>query len=313
MNIDLIKLVNDANSLRPNTKTTYLTVVKQWLAFAGPDSGAWTVAMLQDFYNGLLARGLGIPSANGMINGGIAFVFRRAHALYGIPNIVGGIDLSTAVIDPATGRRALTSLQAQNLLKACAGTTLPDLRDHALVLLGLHTGLRRMSLAALDLASVTVMPGTSAVVIVRAFVKGGSWYYVPLDSRVWAQLKPYRVALAEVRPGHGPLFPGIPQARLSSTAISRRVPGDHLTESGIYSILRQRAESVGLKGFHPHLLRHTFVTWCRVGGMDSEHVAIMTGHKSRGVSMMIDTYTDNQALYVTVATQAYEAVARQLG
>jgi len=52
--------------------------------------------------------------------------------------------------------------------------------------------------------------------------------------------------------------------------------------------MKARAHKAGIKGFHPHVFRHTFVSWCQQAGIPAYRIAGVTGHKSTG---MLDTYT----------------------
>lgn len=309
MTIDLIKLVEQANSLRPLTKVGYRLTVQQWLTFAGADPTGWTVPVCQAFYDHLLATGLSPKSANGKMTGGLSFVFRRANAMFGFPNIVAGTDLVKPTADPddALVRHALTSHQARALLAACDGDDVVSQRDHALVVLGLYTGMRVTSLRSLDTSNAMVMGGW---VNLKVELKGGAWYYVPIDPRAWALTEPYRRQLARLRPTPGPMFTRIPRPQVTVTApLGVSVPGTRLTS--IYAVLKARAGVAKLPTFHPHKLRHTFVTWCRVARVEPDLVAVITGHK-RSPSGMVGYYTDKAALYEQAVLQCYEAVTKQL-
>lgn len=310
--IDLIALVENANSLRPTTKRGYLVVVKQWLDFAGADPSNWTAATCQAFYNHLLTR-VSVKTANAMITGGLTYAFDRAHALHHIPNVVAAIDRSKSPVDPDDdpAGRALTGKQAREFLAAAEGSSLSARRDHALITLGLYTGMRRMSLVSLDTNNAAVREG---YVGLKVLLKGGDWYYVPLDLRGWGQLTVYRSALKELRPKDGPLFPRIRQASKASldAPLGIITPGDRITEDGVYKTLVAKATSAGLTDFHPHMLRHTFVTWCRQAGIDADTVSMITGHKSPTGHTMIDHYTDKTGIYAGAAARCYEAVAAQL-
>ena len=53
-----------------------------------------------------------------------------------------------------------------------------------------------------------------------------------------------------------------------------------LTPDGLYKALQKRAAAAGIVDFHPHILRHTFVTWMRAAKVPTEHVAAVTSHAS---------------------------------
>ena len=57
-------------------------------------------------------------------------------------------------------------------------------------------------------------------------------------------------------------------------------------------MLKARASSAGIEGFHPHLLRHTAATrWLRAGGSEGGLMSV-AGWKTRG---MLDRYTMSSA------------------
>jgi integrase len=97
-----------------------------------------------------------------------------------------------------------------------------------------------------------------------------------------------------------------------TSASDTLVPVGGLSEDGVYRALRGRGDAAGVT-FHPHLLRHTFVTWCRAGGVDELLVAAVTGHKPRAAIRMLDTYTDKRQLAREAARQCYAAVSTRLG
>lgn len=314
---DLLKLVEGARRLRPNTKRGYANVVRQWLDFAGADPRSWTAATCQAFYDQLVTR-VSTTTANVML-GGLSWVLARAAALdphAGVADVTQAVDRYRANSDAGDGapirRHALTAPQARKLLDACAGDDIIDLRDHAMALLGFYTGMRRMSLVAVDLDKV-IDRGTFVTLDVP--IKGGSTYRVPLDIRAWRQLDRYQAALAAFRRSAGPrpLFPSFRQPRpTAADPLGRReVSPRAMTEDGAYHALGQRAKAAGLTAFSPHLFRHTFSTWCRADRVPDYLIEVVTGHKSnRG---MVDrVYTDRDALHADVARQCYEAVNRRL-
>lgn len=314
---DLLKLVEDARRLRPNTKRVYANAVRQWIEYAGADPAGWTGAACQAFYDQLVAR-ISIPSANVMIDS-LSWALSRAAALdprAGIADVTKVVDRYKINSDLGKGtpvkRHALTAPQARKLVEACAGDDILDLRDHAVVLLGLYTGMRRMSLVSVDLDDV-IDRGT--FVTLGPAIKGGERYRVPLDLRAWRQLDRYRAALAALprAPGPRPLFPSFQQPRPTMEAPlgQREVSAHAMTEDGLYRAISARAKAAGLTSFSPHLLRHTFATWCRADKVPDFLIEVVTGHKSnRG---MVDrVYTDRDALHTDVARQCYEAVSRRL-
>lgn len=314
--IDLLQIVNGARSLQPNTRRSYANVIRQWLAFAGTNPDGWTVAACQAFYDQLV-NSTSIETANVMLTGGLSYALARAAALHpraGVADVTRAVDRYKANQDPdAEGKRhALTAPQARKLLTACDGVSIIDLRDRAIVTLGLYTGMRRMSLVGVDLTRVR---DHGPYVVLKVPIKGGAFYNVPLDARAWAATAPYRAALQRHRPEAGPMFPSFQKPRPTvDDPIGQRAVGAHaMTEDGLYRALNRRAEAAGLQAFSPHIFRHTFATWCRGEPfrVPDHLIEVVTGHK--GQRGMVDRfYTDRDQLAADVARQCYEAVTHRL-
>jgi len=82
--------------------------------------------------------------------------------------------------------------------------------------------------------------------------------------------------------------------------------GKDLAYSGLYIALRRRADAAGVKGFHPHRLRHTGASrWLAAGGSEGGLMAV-AGWSSRA---MIDRYAGAAA----ASRAADEARALGLG
>jgi len=104
---------------------------------------------------------------------------------------------------------------------------------------------------------------------------------VPLGGRAKAVLGAYlNEARAEL----------VREASEASVFISLR--GGRLSEYGIQRRVRQWGEEVGLKGLHPHLLRHACATHLLRGGADIRHVQELLG----------DRRLDTTAVYTRVET-----------
>ena len=182
--------------------------------------------------------------------------------------------------DPLAGMRsppidakvvhALSEDQLKRLIKACAGKSLMDRRDEALVRLMAETGLRASEAVALTTADVDLERGL--VTVHRG--KGGKGRIVPFGPQTGIAIDRYLRA----RRGHrladaGPLWVGG----------GGKTFGYHALHEG----LKKRADAAGIEGFHCHLLRHTFATrWKARRGSDDGLMAV-AGWSSRG---MIDRY-----------------------
>lgn len=182
---------------------------------------------------------------------------------------------------------ALTDDQLRSLIKACQGKSLQDRRDEAIVRLMTETGLRASEVLALDVADVNLKDG---LLTVRRG-KGGKGRVAPFGSQTAAGLDRYLRA----RRSH----------RLADTgALWVGGGGKGFGYHALSAVLKARAKSAGIEGFHLHLLRHTAATrWLRAGGSEGGLMAV-AGWSTRS---MIERYTGASA------SERAAAEARNLG
>ena len=138
--------------------------------------------------------------------------------------------------------------------------TANTLRDRAIILFLLDTGLRRAELAALDVGDVDLGRG---VVYVREG-KGGKDRMAFLGIRSRRALRRY---LSER--GNPP-----PDAPLWTSHTS----GERLKVSGVRMLFRHLRERTGIPHLAPHTFRRTCAMWCLKSGMDVYTVAAILGH-----------------------------------
>lgn len=174
---------------------------------------------------------------------------------------------------PATDTKVVEPLdddELKCLLKACAGTSLLDRRDEALVRLMLETGARAGEVAAMQLDDIDVRRGIATI----RRGKGGRGRIVPFGPQTSLAIDRYLRA----RRGH----------RLAeSPALWLGDRGKTFSYSAMQRSLAHRAHAAGVQRFHPHLLRHTAATrWLRAGGSEGGLMAV-AGWKSRD---MLDRY-----------------------
>ena len=183
---------------------------------------------------------------------------------------------------------ALTDDELRDLIKACRGKRFTDRRDEAIVRLLAETGIRAGEVVALTVADVDL---TRGLAVVRRG-KGGKGRIVPFGAQTAAAIDRYLRARRTHRlADNGSLWLG---------ADNWRTLGYH----GLHRTLKERAEIAGIKGFHPHKMRHTAATrWLRAGGSEGGLMAV-AGWSTRD---MIDRYTGASA------SERAAAEARTLG
>jgi site-specific recombinase XerD len=170
----------------------------------------------------------------------------------------------------------LSDVKLAALLKACEGKTFMDRRDEALIRLALETAARAEELLAMTMADVDLDRG---VITIRRG-KGGQGRVAPFGPVTGRAIDRY----LRMRATH----------RLAATAALWL--GDRGKEwhyHGFRNALGRRAETAGIKDFHPHRLRHSAASrWLAAGGSEGGLMAI-AGWRSRD---MLDRYVADTAM-----------------
>ena len=150
-----------------------------------------------------------------------------------------------------------------------------DRRDEAMVRLMAETGMRAGEVIGLGVDDVDL---TRGLVTVRRG-KGGKGRVAPFGAQTGIAIDRY----IRMRRGHA-------LADTPPLWLGDRSKG--LNYDGLHKTLGYRAELAGLKGFHPHLLRHTAASrWLAAGGSEGGLMAV-AGWATRD---MIDRYTRSTA------------------
>jgi len=273
----LHQLVRGAHDLAPLTRARYLADLDAWIAFAGANPTGWTRTRAQEYYNRLLGH-MKPQSANRTM-AALGYASRWWHTRH------DGVDFAVvqqAAAQTTAARRALDTAEAQALLATCAGTSAPDLRDSALIVLGLETGMRRMSMAGATLEGL-VRQHDYLTARVPLKGRGEDLFAVPLSDTAVAAIEPWRRWLRGHKITKGALFRALPRKVDAQGRTGHGVSPTPLTEVGIYKIIAHRAEQAGLERCYPHILRHTFITWRLQAGLAPYEIAAITGHRLAGV------------------------------
>lgn len=167
-------------------------------------------------------------------------------------------------------RDPMTASEVEAVLALPDITYAQGLRDRAMLEVLYGTGIRRMELAALNVADIERERGTLHV----RRGKGGKGRFVPIGERAVAWLTKYETEARPMlaRDPHDPaLFLNIDGKRLSMNALSWRVR-QYLDRAGVH------------KAGACHLFRHTMATVMLDNGADVRHVQEMLGHADIGTT-----------------------------
>ncbi|GIV17754.1 MAG: tyrosine recombinase XerD [Armatimonadota bacterium] len=154
---------------------------------------------------------------------------------------------------------ALTPEEVEKLLQACEGKHWLNLRDRALILLLLDTGLRIH-----ECHQLRVGDAMQNTLVIRG--KGGKHRVVVLSAEVRLALHRYLKAYQA-------------QRGVKLQADSPLWQGDRgtLTLEGLKVAVRKAGKRAGLR-LGAHQLRRTFATWSLRNGITLEHLRLLMGH-----------------------------------
>jgi site-specific recombinase XerD len=156
-----------------------------------------------------------------------------------------------------TLKPALTPDEVEQILQACDGKDWLRLRDKALILLLLDTGLRIH-----EAHKLTVADAQCETVLIRG--KGGKQRVVFLSHEVRLAIRRYLNACPFAPTGDAPLWWGKYGA---------------LTLHGLLEVIQKIGKRAGLpKHLGAHAFRRTFATWSLRSGIDLEHLRQLMGH-----------------------------------
>jgi integrase/recombinase XerC/integrase/recombinase XerD len=149
------------------------------------------------------------------------------------------------------------------MLATCKGKAYHDLRDKAVLLTLLDTGLRASELVALNVGDLT---STGSVLVRQG--KGGKVRTVFLGSKTLREVTRY-LRLRGVLAGGAPLF--------------ATEQGSRLKYEGLRDIVRRRAEQAGVPAPTLHSFRRAFALACLRHGVDVYSLQRLMGHADLSV------------------------------
>ena len=151
---------------------------------------------------------------------------------------------------------------AARLLDQPFPATPSGLRDHAVLEVLYGCGLRASELCGLDERTVLLDEG-----VLRVFGKGAKERVVPILGAASEALGRY------LDQGRGALV-----GRRPCAAVFLNARGGRLSRQSVHAIVEKYGRVVGIRGLHPHTLRHSFATHLLEGGADLRVVQELLGH-----------------------------------
>lgn len=297
-------IVKRSSRLVDSSKKNYLADIDRWVAYAGGDSHKWTRYRAQEFYDHLIhVEGLKPQSATRILSS-----LRYAASLWAKLENKSELDFTSAVeFARAEKKQRRTAITYENAKKLLAEThaTKPEpiaLRDFALFVIALETGMRQMSLASMKLEHTGVdlaidplgFPTTDVIIKGR----GADLYPVPLSDTAMLALLPWRRWLAKQKITTGYILRTV---EYSPTARTYKI-GAHLSHRTIYNITKRHADAAGIPHVHPHLFRHTFITWRLAAHVAPEQISAITLHRLEDDKLgQLYDYTDKEGVIARLA------------
>lgn len=162
----------------------------------------------------------------------------------------------------------MTRRETQALLSAPDQRNWSGRRDHALLLVAIHTGLRLSELTGLRWADV-VLQRTGAHI--RVTGKGRKERCIPLTKQTVAVLKSWE--FSSVRNPGDPVFPNARGGQLSADGL-QYILAKHVATA------EKSCSSLSGKSVTPHTLRHTMAMELLQSGVDRAMIALWLGHES---------------------------------
>jgi len=229
----------------------------------------------------------------------LRLLFQRLHRYHLIA--INPIEfIKSAKVSAVTETVYLSRAEARHLEDACVGETLRDLRDRALLVFMLGTGVRSAEALGLQVEDLTTIDDHTVAWVLG---KGGARERVKVAPRVQKLLRAY-LATAEIT--EGAIFRRVRRVRSDPTAVHSPLVYrvyEPLSYAGLKFILRSRFAAAKLSdNLSPHSLRHSFITLAIRGGATLAQVQAAARHADPRTTMRyvhgMDDLDNNAVDYV---------------
>ena len=269
------RLLSQRNA-SPQTVKSYRDTLRMLLMFANErlgkapyklDVGDITSQLISEFLSNLeTQRNNSVRTRNARLSA-IRSFFRYA-ALHH-PEHAAGIQRVLAIPSKRYKKQEvcyLTREEIDALLQAPERSTWIGRRDHALLLLAIHTGLRVSEIVSVKCGDVILAPSAQ----IRCTGKGRKERSTPLAKDTTSVLKAW-IKEREGRP-QDPLFSSARGTALSVDAVQRLVTKHTATAA-------RQCGSISKKRVSPHTLRHSCAMNLLHSGVDTSVIALWLGHE----------------------------------
>ncbi|HNB23724.1 MAG TPA: site-specific integrase [Candidatus Melainabacteria bacterium] len=193
------------------------------------------------------------------------------YAAFEAPDQSAQIQRVLAIPSKKCQRKVLTYLtkeEVQALLDAPDQKECSGQRDHALLLVAVHTGLRLSELTNLKWMDLVIQQTGAHI---RLTGKGRKERCIPLTKQTLAVLKSWKSYCSSTP--NSPVFPNARGGVLSADGF-QYILAKHL------AVARQSCPSLTNKNVTPHTLRHTMAMELLQSGIDRAMIALWLGHES---------------------------------
>jgi integrase len=259
----LDELIETSLNLQARTKELYRACVAEFVTFAGEDPSVYTTALVERWLFELLKGRK--PQTVNVYRKAIRYASKRY-----AKHVKGALDFAASTekvkVLPPEARVPLTYEEAELLLATCRGTELVDVRDRALIILALRSGLRRGGLRALEMSGVQPPKITTVN-------KGGAPLSFTADEETLAALGTWIDRLRQLGITRGPVFLHMREDKIHGV----------MSAFQIWQVFDRRAKRAGIRHVFPHLARHSTVTWLREAGTSPMEVSQLTGQTERTI------------------------------
>jgi integrase len=264
----LLEVIARSTRLGDKSKEEYTRCVGRFVKFAGDNPNNWNGSVVEQWRD-VLRVDLGPSTVNKHLYA-LRYASKRLEGLGVGPDFARAAESVPA--PKGRKRKAMTLGEVQALLATCDANRPHDIRDRAIITIALRTGLRASNLVGLTWGRIKGR-------VADCVIKGNKNHQVILDDRCLAALQAWADCLETYDAGvtRGPVVRSV---RVLDRTDGIFAIGKPVTRrQWVNEMLKARATEAGIK-VHPHLFRHTFVSWALEAGVAPHRVMRQTGHSN---------------------------------